>query len=80
VKVLGRGVAWLEAGTQESLLQAAMFVQAVEDRQGMMISCVEEIAYRMGFIDQAKLLKCAEEMSGNEYGQYLLRFVKGLEA
>jgi len=57
-----------------------MFVQAVEDRQGMMISCVEEIAYRMGFIDQAKLLKCAEEMSGNEYGQYLLRFVKGLEA
>jgi len=45
-----------------------------------MISCVEEIAYRMGFIDQAKLLKCAEEMSGNEYGQYLLRFVKGLEA
>ncbi|HQH57239.1 MAG: glucose-1-phosphate thymidylyltransferase RfbA [Chloroflexi bacterium] len=80
VKVLGRGVAWLDAGTHESLLQAAMFVQAVEDRQGMMISCVEEIAYRMGFIDQAKLLKCAEEMSGNEYGQYLLRFVKGLEA
>lgn len=80
VKVLGRGVAWLDAGTHESLLQAAMFVQAVEDRQGMMISCVEEIAYRMGFIDKAQLMKCAEEMAGNEYGQHLLRFVKGLQA
>ncbi len=80
VKVLGRGVAWLDAGTHESLLQAAMFVQAVEDRQGMMISCVEEIAYRMGFIDQAQLLQCAQEMAGNEYGQHLLRFVKGLQA
>ncbi len=80
VKVLGRGVAWLDAGTHESLLQAAMFVQAVEDRQGMMISCVEEIAYRMGFIDQAQLMLCAQEMAGNEYGQHLLRFVKGLQA
>ncbi|MEL7645142.1 MAG: glucose-1-phosphate thymidylyltransferase RfbA [Anaerolineaceae bacterium] len=80
VKVLGRGVAWLDAGTHESLLQAAMFVQAVEDRQGMMISCVEEIAYRMGFIDGAQLMQCAQEMAGNEYGQYLLRFVKGLGA
>ncbi len=80
VKVLGRGVAWLDAGTHESLLQAAMFVQAVEDRQGMMISCVEEIAYRMGFIDQEQLMLCAQEMAGNEYGQHLLRFVKGLQA
>ena len=80
VKVLGRGVAWLDAGTHESLLQAAMFVQAVEDRQGMMISCVEEIAYRMGFINQAQLMQCAQEMAGNEYGQHLLRFVKGLGA
>ena len=80
VKVLGRGVAWLDAGTHESLLQASMFVQAVEDRQGMMISCVEEIAYRMGYIDQAQLMGCAQEMAGNEYGQYLLRFMKGLEA
>jgi len=79
VKVLGRGVAWLDAGTHESLLQAAMFVQAVEDRQGMMISCVEEIAYRMGFIDQEQLMLCAQEMAGNEYGQHLLRFVKGLQ-
>ena len=79
VKVLGRGVAWLDAGTHESLLQASMFVQAVEDRQGMMISCVEEIAYRMGYIDEEILSKDAEEMAGNEYGQYLLRFLDGLK-
>jgi len=79
VKVLGRGVAWLDAGTHESLLQASMFVQAVEDRQGMMISCVEEIAYRMGYIDEETLRKDAEEMAGNAYGQYLLRFLDGLQ-
>ena len=75
VKVLGRGVAWLDAGTHESLLQASMFVQAVEDRQGMMISCVEEIAYRMGYIDEDCLRNCAEPLASNEYGQYLLRFL-----
>ena len=75
VKVLGRGIAWLDAGTHESLLQASMFVQAVEDRQGMMISCVEEIAYRMGYIDKECLRKCAEPLASNEYGQYLLRFL-----
>jgi len=75
VKVLGRGVAWLDAGTHESLLQASMFVQAVEDRQGMMISCVEEIAYRMGYIDEECLRNCAEPLASNEYGQYLLRFL-----
>ena len=80
VKVLGRGVAWLDAGTHESLLQAAMFVQAVEDRQGMMISCVEEIAYRMGYIDKAQLSTCAQELASNGYGQYLLRFLDGLPA
>lgn len=79
VKVLGRGVAWLDAGTHESLLQASMFVQAVEDRQGMMISCVEEIAYRMGYINEEILRKDAEELAGNEYGQYLLRFLDGLQ-
>ena len=78
VKVLGRGVAWLDAGTHESLLQASMFVQAVEDRQGMMISCVEEIAFRMGYIDEDTLRKDAEELASNEYGQYLLRFLNGL--
>lgn len=77
VKVLGRGVAWLDAGTHESLLQAALFVQAVEERQGMMISCVEEIAYRLGFINQQQLIECSAEMAGNEYGQYLLRLANG---
>jgi glucose-1-phosphate thymidylyltransferase len=75
VKVLGRGIAWLDAGTHESLLQASLFVQAVEDRQGMMISCVEEIAYRMGYIDEDCLRNCAEPLASNEYGQYLLRFL-----
>ena len=75
VKVLGRGIAWLDAGTHESLLQASMFVQAVEDRQGMMISCVEEIAYRMGYIDEEGLRKCAEPLISNGYGQYLIRFL-----
>ena len=78
VKVLGRGVAWLDAGTHESLLQASMFVQAVEDRQGMMISCVEEIAYRMGYIDEECLRNSAEPLASNGYGQYLLRFISGL--
>ena len=78
VKVLGRGVAWLDAGTHESLLQASMFVQAVEDRQGMMISCIEEIAYRMGYIDEDCLRNCAEPLASNGYGQYLLRFISGL--
>ena len=78
VKALGRGVAWLDAGTHESLLQAALFVQAVEERQGMMISCVEEIAYRMGFIDEETLRTAAAKFASNEYGQYLLQFVNGL--
>lgn len=72
VMLLGRGVAWLDAGTHESLLQAANFVQAVEDRQGMMISCPEEIAYRMGYIDEAGLRKEASKYAGNGYGKYLL--------
>ena len=73
VEVLGRGVAWLDAGTHESLLKAANFVQAVEDRQGMMISCVEEIAYRMGYIDVDQLKALAAELGQTQYGEYLLR-------
>jgi glucose-1-phosphate thymidylyltransferase len=76
VEVLGRGVAWLDAGTHESLLQAANFVHAVEERQGMMISCPEEIAYRLGFIDAPQLRRLARVMEGNQYGQYLLRLLK----
>ena len=76
VEVLGRGIAWLDAGTQESLLQAANFVQVVEERQGWMISCPEEIAYRMGYIDREGLRRQAEKVSANQYGQYLLRLLE----
>jgi glucose-1-phosphate thymidylyltransferase len=69
---IGRGIAWLDAGTHESLHQAASFVQAVEERQGLMISCPEEIAYRLGYIDQERLKKLALSMESNGYGQYLL--------
>jgi glucose-1-phosphate thymidylyltransferase len=73
VEVLGRGVAWLDAGTLESLLQASNFVQAVEERQGLMISCPEEIAYRMKYIDREQLRRAANKVASNQYGEYLLR-------
>jgi glucose-1-phosphate thymidylyltransferase len=76
VDVLGRGVAWLDAGTHESLLQAANFVHAVEERQGMMISCPEEIAYRLGFIGADQLRQLARVMDSNQYGQYLVRLLE----
>ncbi|HEX7972944.1 MAG TPA: glucose-1-phosphate thymidylyltransferase RfbA [Anaerolineales bacterium] len=77
VDVMGRGVAWLDAGTHESLLQAANFVQAVEERQGMMISCPEEIAYHMGYISRDDLRRQGLAMKNNQYGEYLLRLVDG---
>ena len=77
VKVLGRGVAWLDAGTHESLLQAATFIQAVEERQGMMISSVEEIAYRMGYIDREQLLSLADGLNATSYGAYLRHLAVG---
>ena len=73
VTAFGRGVAWLDAGTHESLLQAANFVQAVEERQGLMISSPEEIAYRRGFITREQLRELANQMGNNGYGAYLLR-------
>ena len=72
VKLFGRGVAWLDAGTHESLLQASEFIQTIQDRQGLMISCPEEIAYSKGFIDRDQLLKLGKELSSNSYGQYIL--------
>jgi glucose-1-phosphate thymidylyltransferase len=71
VEELGRGVAWLDAGMHHSLLQASNFVQAVEERQGLMISCPEEIAFRMGFIDRDQLIELASQFNGNRYGRYL---------
>ena len=76
VEVLGRGVAWLDAGTHEALLQASNFVQTVQDRQGMMISCPEEIAFRLGFITAKQLRQLAHAMDSNQYGQYLLRLLE----
>lgn len=69
----GRGMAWLDAGTHEALMQASQFIQAVEDRQGMMIGSPEEVAFRMGFIDDAQLVELAKEFAGNPYGAYLER-------
>jgi glucose-1-phosphate thymidylyltransferase len=70
---LGRGTAWLDTGTHESMLQAATFIEAVQSRQGLKISCPEEIAFRQGWISAAELKALAEPMAKNEYGQYLLR-------
>ncbi len=75
VQIMGRGVAWLDAGTHESLLQAANFIQTVEDRQGMMISCPEEIAFRKGYIDREQLKELAMALKNNGYGDYLLRLL-----
>ncbi len=72
VELLGRGYCWLDTGTHESLQQASAYVQAVQDRQGLKISCVEEIAYRLGYIDDAQLEKLATSMLKNQYGQYLM--------
>ena len=75
VIMLGRGIAWLDAGNPESLLQAANFIQAVEDRQGMMISCPEEIAYKSGFINKEQLKRLAENYTNTRYGNYLEKLV-----
>ena len=76
VERLGRGIAWLDTGTHEALLQAANFIQAIEERQGLKVACVEEIAYRMGYISEADLLRLARAMESSSYGQYLLRVLE----
>jgi glucose-1-phosphate thymidylyltransferase len=78
VELLGRGNAWLDTGTHESLLQAATFIEAIEQRQGLKIACIEEIAYRMGYINAAQLEQLALPMSKNNYGAYLLELLKEL--
>ncbi len=74
-KTFGRGVAWLDAGTHESLLHAASFIQTIQERQGLMISCPEEIAYQMGYISKEQLCELGKELAGNSYGEYLLGLV-----
>jgi glucose-1-phosphate thymidylyltransferase len=80
VERLGRGVAWLDTGTHEALLQAANFIQVIEERQGLKIACVEEIALRMGYIGVAEVRRLAKAMENNSYGQYLLRVLEQEEA
>jgi glucose-1-phosphate thymidylyltransferase len=77
VERLGRGIAWLDTGTHEALLQASTFIQTLEERQGLMVACVEEIAYRMGYITAADVQRLARPMRDNSYGEYLRRLVEG---
>ena len=72
VQILGRGIAWLDTGTHESLLQASNYIQTIEQRQGLKISCIEEIAYKRGFIDREQLTKLAQPLLKSKYGTYLM--------
>ena len=72
VELMGRGYAWLDTGTHESLLEASQFIQTIENRQSLKVACLEEIAYEMGYISQEKLLELAEPLKKNQYGQYLI--------
>jgi glucose-1-phosphate thymidylyltransferase len=76
VELFGRGIAWLDTGTHESLLPAAMFIEAIENRQGLKVCCPEEIAYRAGFISNTQLTKLAEALSKTDYGAYLMALVR----
>jgi glucose-1-phosphate thymidylyltransferase len=73
VKLLGRGFAWLDTGTHESLMQASNFISTIEQRQGLKVSCIEEIAFKKGYIDREQLLKLAEPLKKNQYGEYLIK-------
>ena len=73
VKTMGRGYAWLDTGTHESLLEASQFIQTIENRQSLKVACIEEIAYEMGYISKEQLLKLAQPLKKNQYGQYLIR-------
>jgi glucose-1-phosphate thymidylyltransferase len=73
VQLLGRGFAWLDTGTHDSLLQASNFIATIEQRQGLKVSCIEEIAFKKGFISREQLIELAEPLSKNQYGEYLMR-------
>jgi glucose-1-phosphate thymidylyltransferase len=76
LELLGRGYAWLDTGTHESFLEAALFIETIQKRQGLKIACIEEIAWRLGYIDTQQLIHLAEPYMKNEYGQYLMQIVK----
>jgi len=76
VNKLGRGIAWLDTGTPESLLQAATFIQTIQERQGLMVACLEEIGLTQGYISREQVKQAAESMKGNDYGQYLIRLLQ----
>ena len=76
VELLGRGYAWLDTGTHDSLLEASQFIATIEKRQGLKVSCVEEIAWRKGYIDTAQLLRLAQQLGKSPYGDYLARVAK----
>jgi glucose-1-phosphate thymidylyltransferase len=76
VERLGRGIAWLDTGTHEALMQASSFIQAIEERQGLVVACLEEIAYRLGHISADELRNLAQEMSSSSYGGYLARLLE----
>ena len=77
VQTLGRGFSWLDTGTVDSMLEAANFIQTIQNRQGLMVASLEEVAFRKGWIDASKLLKIAEPMKKNSYGDYLIRLANG---
>ena len=77
VAMMGRGFAWLDTGTHQSLIEASNFIATIEERQGLKVACPEEIAYRKGFIDDEQVRKLAGPLSKNQYGQYLLKMIKG---
>lgn len=77
VELMGRGFAWLDTGTHESLLEASTFIETIEKRQNLKVACLEEISYRMGYITKEELLELAEPLKKNQYGQYLIRLAKG---
>ena len=79
VEKLGRGIAWLDTGTHESLMQASTFIRTIEQRQGLKVACIEEIAFRNGFIDTAQVERLAAPMRNNDYGRYLLEMPRHQE-
>ena len=73
VKLMGRGYSWLDTGTHKSLQEASTFIELIEKRQGLKVACIEEIAYKKGFITKDQLLKLAKPLANNQYGEYLIR-------